>query len=74
VLKRAQYFITCKGRLEEGLKITERGMRRQLMSENVAKTLDIGEDPEQLSFFDEPAKQKLLPEKEDYVKCLTGQM
>ncbi|MBQ5417810.1 MAG: putative DNA modification/repair radical SAM protein, partial [Oscillospiraceae bacterium] len=74
VLKRAQYFITCKGRLEEGLKITERGMRRQLMSENVAKALDIGNDPEQLSFFDEPSEQKLLPEKEDYVKCLTGQM
>jgi predicted DNA-binding helix-hairpin-helix protein len=32
VLKRAQYFITCKGKLADGLKITQDGMLRNLIS------------------------------------------
>ena len=68
VLKRAQYFITCKGKylyncknfnqsfIESNLLITERNTIPQKKFE-------------QLSIFD-----KLTPTKEDKIKCLTGSL
>lgn len=49
VLKRAQYFITCSGKMREGLKFTPESVLRALISEEKQK---LAEDvPEQLSFF-----------------------
>lgn len=73
VLKRAQYFITCSGKLSYGVKINEDSVLRSLMSD---KTLDAFRHnlppeaaPKQLSFFD----NSLLLQ-EDIRKCLTGQL
>ena len=66
VLKRAQYFITCKGKIMEGLKITSDGAIRALMA-NQYKLISPG--PEQLSLFNEP-----LITREDVQQCLTGQI
>lgn len=71
VLKRANYFIICKGKRSEGLIITETGMMRQLMSASTVKELENKGFGEQLSLFDTPNKQ---PTMEDTLKCLTGQM
>ena len=49
VLKRAQYFLTCSGRMEQGLRVREDGILRHLLALEGR-----GEDPgEQLSLFDE---------------------
>lgn len=67
VLKRAQYFILCKGRYRTQLKFSHDTIYKCLISEK-------GGTPnfnEQLSIFDE---QKFLPGMEDRLKCLTGQL
>ena len=74
VLKRAQYFIVCSGRKADGLKITESAVMRELMSASCVKHLDqsgnyITDSSMQLSLFD-----KADTTKEDFLKCLTGQM
>lgn len=66
VLKRAQYFITCKGKIMEGLKITSDGAIRALMSDQYKLPSPY---PEQLSLFNEP-----LITREDVQRCLTGQL
>ncbi|MBC8584131.1 putative DNA modification/repair radical SAM protein [Youxingia wuxianensis] len=66
VLKRAQYFITCNGKLAQGLKITQDGMLRCLLSGGFEHSQ---ENYEQLSLFS-PAQVT----QEDVRKCLTGQM
>jgi len=66
VLKRAQYFITCKGKILEGLKITSDGALSTLMS-NQYKLPSQG--PQQLSLFQEPPITR-----EDVQQCLTGQI
>jgi putative DNA modification/repair radical SAM protein len=76
VLKRAQYFILCSGKLMEGLKISETAVIRQLMSASTVKQLEsqglyLPNDYEQLSFFD---SEKHQPTMEDFQKCLTGQI
>ncbi|MBQ8568938.1 MAG: putative DNA modification/repair radical SAM protein [Oscillospiraceae bacterium] len=71
VVKRAQYFITCMGRQQQGLIITEAAVMRQLMSASTVRKLDGMQSMEQLSFFDE---KSAAPTLEDYRKCLTGQM
>ena len=76
VLKRAQYFILCKGKLMDGLKVTEAAVMRQLMSASTVKQLEsqglyLPNDYEQLSFFD---SEKHQPTMEDFQKCLTGQI
>lgn len=57
ILKRAQYFITCGGKMAEGLKITEDSVLRSLMSEKTLdmykQNLNFQQKPEQLSFFNE---------------------
>ncbi len=67
VLKRAQYFITCRGKMNEGLRINQDGALRALVSGQKA-LLPLGQ-PEQLSLFDEPAISR-----EEVVGCLTGQI
>lgn len=73
VLKRAQYFITCNGKIAEGLKITQDATLRSLMSETALgmymQNFQIQEVPEQLSLFSQSA-----PTLEDTKKCLTGQL
>ena len=74
VLKRAQYFITCSGKLTDGLRITPDSALRALVSDTMQKELP---QPEQLSLFS-PAAPKYIkytaPGKEDVLSCLTGQM
>lgn len=68
VLKRAQYFITCSGKIMEGLSITPDAALRSLISEKCQGMLP-QHGAEQLSFF-EP--DHVLAE--DVRKCLTGQI
>ena len=63
VLKRAQYFITCQGKIMDGLKITSDGAIRALMGDQYKLTSHY---PEQLSLFDEP-----FVTREDVQQCLT---
>ncbi|MCI9566587.1 MAG: putative DNA modification/repair radical SAM protein [Lawsonibacter sp.] len=50
VLKRAQYFLTCSGRMMQGLKVSEDGLLRRLVAlEAPALAQPV---PEQLSLFD----------------------
>jgi len=66
VLKRAQYFITCKGKIMDGLKITSDGAIRALMADQYKLP---SQYPEQLTLFNEP-----LITREDVHQCLTGQI
>jgi len=66
VLKRAQYFITCQGKIMEGLKITSDGAIRALMADQYKLP---AQGPEQLSLFTEP-----FVTREDVQQCLTGQI
>ena len=72
VLKRAQYFLLCKGKMTEGVKVSEDMVLRSMMSDS-AKSLyyqyQMPQSVEQLSFFEQP---KLT--QEDVQKCLTGQL
>jgi putative DNA modification/repair radical SAM protein len=68
VLKRAQYFITCGGKMAEGLKITQDSTLRALMSDRCQQLLP--NQPEQLSLFTNPNQITT----EDVRKCLSGQM
>ncbi len=68
VLKRAQYLITCAGRLNEGVRITPDAVLRSLVSDSCKERLAVGDGIEQLSLFTP------LITREDTVKCLTGQM
>lgn len=67
VLKRAQYFITCKGKVAEGVAITPDTVLRGLMSEKSIAMLQ-QKPSEQISFFQENITR------EDVVQCLTGQI
>ncbi len=73
VLKRAQYFITCGGKIADGLKITQDAVLRSLMSEAAlgmySQNFLQQSQPEQLSLFGQPSFTQ-----EDMRKCLTGQM
>lgn len=66
VLKRAKYFITCKGKIMEGLKLTSDGAARALIANRDQPFLPM---PEQLAFFQEP-----LISREEVQGCLTGQI
>ena len=54
VLKRAQYFLTCSGKLPLGLKVTDEGVYRHLAA------LESPHMPEgeQLSLFDQTAAER----------------
>ena len=65
VLKRAQYFLTCGGKMVEGLHFSPDGVLRGLLLSQGAPQ----EPVEQLSLF-----APKLPTREDVVSCLTGQL
>jgi putative DNA modification/repair radical SAM protein len=77
VLKRAQYFITCGGKIADGLKITQDAVLRSLMSEKSLglyhQNIPLSAEPEQLSLFGSSISQAKLTQ-EDIRKCLTGQI
>ena len=50
VLKRAQYFLTCSGRMMQGLHVSEDGLLRHLVSLEAPALAEPA--PEQLSLFD----------------------
>lgn len=69
VLKRAQYFITCKGRKADGLRIRQSAVLQALMSK---KEFDMYQDahyPKQMPLFEAPRLSM-----EEQRKCLTGEM
>ena len=68
VLKRAQYFITCKGKyFNQVYKFNKNFIETNLLYEE--RNTIPQKKFEQLSIFD-----KLLPTKEDKIKCLTGSL
>ena len=69
VLKRAQYFITCGGKMMEGLRFSDRTARMALLSERSPAELP-GHQPEQLTLFPDPSRVT----REDVQKCLSGQI
>ncbi|MCL6459637.1 MAG: putative DNA modification/repair radical SAM protein [Gorillibacterium sp.] len=69
VLKRAQYFITCRDKGLAGLRVNQDSLLRALISENGVRKLPQQNNVEQLSFFDDPAISR-----EEVVQCLTGQI
>lgn len=73
VLKRARYFITCGGKIADGLKITQDAVLRALLSQKALgmyyENFPLQPAAEQLSLFDEPSFYQ-----EDVQKCLTGQL
>lgn len=73
VLKRAQYFITCNGKIAAGLDIAQDAVLRSLMSQKelgmYQRNLAIKTEPEQLSLFNRSSSKQ-----EDIQKCLTGQI
>ncbi|MEA5024720.1 hypothetical protein SDC9_18761 [bioreactor metagenome] len=68
VLKRAQYFILCKGKTLAGLKVAPHNVMQALMSERVIAGLP-SQAPQQLALFEEPPLSR-----EDVIQCLTGQL
>ena len=67
-LKRAKYFITCKGKyFEKVYKFNENFIETNLVYQERNSLLNT--DFKQLSLFD-----KLQPTKEDKIKCLTGNL
>lgn len=69
VLRRAQYFLLCQGKMVEGLRVTPESVLRALISkQDYEAALRVQEQPQQLSLFDQD------PTKEDLTKCLTGQI
>lgn len=69
VLKRAQYFLTCNGKLRQGVKITPELVLRGVISRRIADGLQLPQG-EQLSLF---APQHEVT-REDVMTCLTGQL
>lgn len=69
VLKRAQYFITCNGKMVEGLKINPDSVLRAMISDR-CQTMLPQAPAEQLSLFS--AEPQLT--REDVIGCLTGQL
>ena len=50
VLKRAQYFLTCSGRMMEGLRVSQDGVLRHLVAQE--RPMLAREAPEQLTLFE----------------------
>jgi len=75
VLKRAQFFITCKGKTVLGIRYDPEAVLRGLLSD---QSWDLAGPPmDQLSLFDDTNRLESnmgMSTREDLVKCLTGQM
>ena len=63
VLKRAKYFVLCRGKAAPGIVMTHQAILQALLSDSALDSLQQGE---QLSLFD--------PTMEDVQKCITGQI
>ncbi|MEG0852390.1 MAG: putative DNA modification/repair radical SAM protein [Angelakisella sp.] len=70
VLRRAQFFITCGGKLQEGVRLTPEAILGGVISRRIAGELSIPVG-EQLSLF-APASDSIT--REDVISCLTGQL
>lgn len=70
VLRRAQFFITCGGKLREGVRLTPEAVLGGVISRRIAGELNMPVG-EQLSFFAPPPDSIT---REDVVSCLTGQL
>ena len=75
VLKRAQYFITCNGRMMYPVRLEENYITGQLIHSEQRKNWDIShtETYRQLSLFDD-WKITAAPAAEDGMMALTGQL
>ena len=71
VLKRAQFFITCKGKAAPYVKIDRDHAERYLISSERQPILP---NVEQVSLFDSYGVMNSFVTKEDKLKCLSGQM
>lgn len=71
VLKRAQYFITCSGRLADGFDTAQDALLRALVTEQAKGRGDetLLMRPEQLSLLEHPVLKR-----EELYKCLSGEM
>lgn len=69
VLRRAQYFLTCGGKLREGVRITPEMVLQGVISRRIADGLQLPQG-EQLSLFAPPDRVT----REDVMTCLTGQL
>lgn len=69
VLKRAQYFITCRGRKADGLHIRQSAILQALMSKKEYGMYQDAYQPQQLLLFSQPQLSM-----EEQRKCLTGEM
>lgn len=71
VLKRAQYFITCAGKLIDGVDTAQDAFLRAVISEQARGRGEqaLLERPEQLSLLAHPALRR-----EEFYKCLSGQL
>lgn len=69
VLKRAQYFITCRDKGLAGLRVNQDSVLRALVSDNRRSVLPLEQQVEQMTLFDDRALSR-----EEVVGCLTGQM
>ena len=69
VLKRAQFFLLCNGKLMEGVSVTPSAVLRGLVCPQDLERAQLPYGaPEQLSLFDRQ------PQKEEVFQCLTGQI
>ena len=76
VLKRAHYFITCRGRMMERVRLEESFVTSCLIDQNRRRNWQLehdGETYEQLSLFD-GGQWSLTPTAEDAQASLTGQL
>jgi putative DNA modification/repair radical SAM protein len=75
VLKRAQYFITCGGKVEDGLKITQAAVLRALLSKKTLamyhQSFPLQPKSEQLSLFELPSIIQSNSTQEGVLQCLT---
>ena len=73
VLKRAVYFITCRGKMFDGARLSQPFIYQNLTADVRLRpgNLPMTQPVKQMSWFEMP---ELLPGREDRVKCLTGQL
>lgn len=69
VMRRAQYFVTCNGKLREGVRISPEMVLSGMISRRIADGLQLPQG-EQMSLFAPPDKVT----REDVFACLTGEM
>jgi len=73
-LKRAQYFITCRGKAVAGIQNNPEAVLRGLLSEQSAELAYQHQPMQQLSLFDNAVGTNIDSTREDLLKCLTGQI